>query len=320
MAVTRTIVVLSAGLAVVAWGAVATAAPPSVGVTAQARAAGRIYKLADNSTYQHGCFDPCDCPLGPELNLRGTLNLKFGGIGDIFNFYEIKDVNWLVSEDGVDFRITGTGIYAVACCDLNMQWLELDLVVGDQPVQHFYSDIVEGQSLSDIDITVSVNGIYCLDTVLGIRAAPVPRDEIIRYRLGRPSTFQEGCWDPCDCILYEPVPVRGTFDLIYLSDTPDWFTEYAVVNVRWLTMSTDCPPQRKRVRGFGTYKIGGPVALTHQLGLDLTYGDEVRAHFDSGLIDGGYTFPAIQIPISMNGMECWDRVFDLVAIPAGGGS
>ena len=319
MAVTRTIVLLVAGLAVLTWGAVAAAERPPFEPTAPAPAVGRIYRLADSSTYQHGCFDPCDCPLDPELNLRGTFNLKFGGIGDVFNFYEIEDIHWLVSEGGIDFPITGNGIYAVSCCDLNMQWLELDLVVGDLPVQHFFSDVVEGQSLSEIDITVSVNGIYCLDTVLGIRAAPVPRDQIVRYVLDSPSTFQEGCLDPCDCILYDPVPVRGTFDLVYLRDTPDWFTEYAVVNVRWRTLSTDAPPQPTWVRGFGTYKIGGPLALLHQLGLDLIYGDEVRAHFDSGLIKGGYTFPTIQIPISLNGMKCWDRVFDLVAIPKGAG-
>ncbi|MFQ5413937.1 MAG: hypothetical protein ACE5E6_05715 [Phycisphaerae bacterium] len=285
-------------------------------VGSRAAAAGRIYRLDAESTFQHGCFDPCTCPIGDELNVRGTFSVQFGGVGDVMNFYHVRDVNWLVATPDGDIRITGGGTYAVSNAGPDMQWLELDLVVGDLPVQHFFSDAVPtGDGLSHIDLTISVNGIYCLDTVIHVVATPVSPAEILRLTFSDKSTFQEGCWDPCDCPLSELMPVSGGFGLVVLSQNAV-FAEYAVVDVHWLARGSNNALLFVPVTGVGTYTVGGEVASVHRLSVDLVVAGDAPTHFDSGLVAGGGAFPTIDILISINGMVCWDRVFDLLAVPS----
>ena len=87
--------------------------------------------------------------------------------------------------------------------------------------------------------------------------------------------------------------------------------EFAVVNVDWLVGDPSGTP----VRGPGTYRVGGEVAVRQQLSLSLRVGDGEPAHFDSGLVEGGGEFPRIDILISVNGQYCFDRVIDLHALP-----
>ena len=276
-----------------------------------------IYRLDKGSTYQYGCFAPCECPLLEEVSVRGTFVLTPAGSDPLFSHYKVTDVNWTVSLGDPQLRITGSGIYKIGGEVALQQQLELDLKVGNEETQHFDSGLVTGPApFPVINVTISIHGQYCFDTVIRVNASPVPATEIRPYRLLSESTFQRGCFGPCLCPLFEKEPIRGTFALVPLQRNP-LFTEFAVVDVNWLVMtSTDASRTEIPVRGYGTYRFGGEVAAEQQLSLDLTVGDEPLTHFDSGLVPGGQGFPRIDVLISINGVYCYDTLIDVHAAPA----
>jgi hypothetical protein len=71
----------------------------------------------------------------------------------------------------------------------------------------------------------------------------------------------------------------------------------------------------RRVVGRGTYQLGGEVAVTQRLELDLRLTGEPPAHFDSGLVPAGAQFPEIEATVSRNGMTCFDEVLAIDAVP-----
>ena len=275
-----------------------------------------IYRLDKGSTYQYGCFAPCECPLLEEVPARGTFVLTPAGVDPLFTNYRVSDVNWMVTLQDREIRITGSGTYKIGGEFALQQRLELDLKVGDEEVQHFDSGLVTGPApFPTISVTVSIHGQYCFDTVIRVNASPVPADQIRPYRLLSESTFQRGCFGPCLCALGEKQPIRGTFALVPLQQNP-LFTELAVINVNWLvTRTTDASTTGTPVRGFGIYRFGGEVAVQQRLLLDLTVGDEPRTRFDSGLITGGQQFPRIDALVSINGGVCLDTLIDVHAQP-----
>ena len=136
-------------------------------------------------------------------------------------------------------------------------------------------------------------------------ALPVP------YDLTEKSTYQTGCFPPCKCPITPELPVRGAFRLTPKGADP-LFTHYAVTDVRWEVMLSTGPLP---IVGSGTYKVGGEVAFTQQLVLDLRVGANPAQRFDSGLVPGGGTFPEIHVPISIHGMQCEDTAIRVHARP-----
>src|SRR5881296_1276650 len=138
----------------------------------------------------------------------------------------------------------------------------------------------------------------CFDTAIDIRSQPVPASDITPYKLGR-STYDEGCFPPCECLLRE-WPISGTFHLLPLTNAMTPIRrEFAVVDVKWMTIS----PTTARGRtfsGFGWYQIVEVGTMSS---------------FDSGVVSGGTGFPRIDIRLAVNGFYCFDRVFLLHAKP-----
>ncbi len=135
-----------------------------------------------------------------------------------------------------------------------------------------------------------------------------------RYHLVEPSSFSQGCVPPCDCPVVAR-PIHGTFRLVPMAPGP-LFTEFAVVKVRWrVPRSAQLAAQKRiRVRGAGTYEVGGEFAVEQQLALDLTIAGEGPVHLDSGLVLGGGEFPArIDVPILTSG-SCIGTIIDVHAV------
>jgi len=275
-----------------------------------------IYRLDKGATFQRGCFDPCLCPISLEAPVRGTFQLTSVGFDGRFQVFEFSDINWTVSMGDPELRITGSGKYRIGGEFALQQELSLDLQVGEDPPQHFESGLVDvGTKLPSLSVMVSVNKMYCFDTVISIEASPVPRSEIHPYQLLRDSSFQRGCFGLCDCLLLEPQPVVGTFALVELQENP-LFTEFAVVNVRWKTASTlDSTTRAVPIRGFGMYRYGGEVALVERLSLDLEVDGEPLTHYDSGLVPVGAAFPRIDTDISIDNLVCYDTLIHVDAVP-----
>lgn len=134
----------------------------------------------------------------------------------------------------------------------------------------------------------------------------------VTYQLDPESGYTEGCYPPCHCPLFFADDLTGSFDLTFIDSTPDHFDHYAASAVDW---SLNFGGQIVHVTGSGLYDIGGEVALTHRLQLDLSMDGGALEHFDSDLVPIPSSFPRIDITVSMNGMVCFDKVFDVHAGP-----
>ena len=281
--------------------------------------AGAVFRMGPDGSFQEGCFPPCLCPIMQQQPVSGTMKLVYAGQIEGLWVYSVQDVNWRV--DGVDppRRITGSGVYRIGSphpITVMEQRMELELQVDNEPAQKFDSDWVPHNNQNGIDISVSINGMYCWDRVIVIDGRRVPDSQIQRYSLDHGSTFQQGCFDPCDCLLEERRPMIGNFGLVPLSDN-GLFQDFAVIDVAWLAlhpfMDAGTP-----INGHGFYRVGGEVAVQQQMALELVVGDGPRTHFDSGWGAGGGGFPVVDVTMSMNNMVCYDRVLHVLAKPLDG--
>jgi hypothetical protein len=246
---------------------------------------------------------------------RGTFILTPDGFeGDIARF-KVSDVNWTVALGEPELRATGSGLLWVGGETGAEQRLQLDLKVGEAAVERFDSGWVKGAVFPAIQVTISIHGIYCYDTVFTVLASPVPPEEIHVYRMLRESTYQRGCFGLCDCLLEEPRGVRGTFLLVPLES--NWlFDEYAVVNVRWKVEPLEGTSiEALPIRRFGTYWVGGEFAVEQRLRLDLEVGSDPLASYDSGRVVGGASFPRIDVRVANGDPLCYQTVIDVHARP-----
>lgn len=132
----------------------------------------------------------------------------------------------------------------------------------------------------------------------------------VLYRLDPASSYEEGCQPPCLCPIQFTEDFFGTFTLAFSTADPAGYVHYTIDDVNWIVGPTSA---EHRVTGSGEYKVGGQFAIRHQLVLDLSTDGGAPVHFDSGLVLGGGSFPAIDISIAQNNFYCYDRVFNVVA-------
>ena len=284
-----------------------------------APASPRIFRLGESSTFQEGCFPPCLCPILASVNVRGTLKLTPVGFDGSFQLFAVEEVNWTVQLGDPERRITGSGTYRIELSESSVQplhRLQLDLTVDDEETEHFDSGLVAATDDRNIAITISINDMFCWDRVIVVNAAPVPPHKVRPYRLVRDSTYQHGCWDPCDCPIEQERALIGSFDLVELEANP-FFSEFAVVNFRCRVQGS-IDADVIQIAGFGTYLVHAEFAVQNRMGLDLIVDGSPLTHFDSGLVVGGSDFPRIDVTVSINGMYCLDTVLHLKAVPHGG--
>lgn len=143
---------------------------PSIAQTTDP-AASSIYRLEATSTYQHGCFAPCMCPIMETAGVRGTFRLRRTGSDGLYDYFAVTDVKWKVPVS-TTIWVMGTGTYKVGRSS-GQQQLSLDLKVDDRPVEHYDSGLVPGGHFPKIDIGISVHGRYCLDTAFDVHARPL---------------------------------------------------------------------------------------------------------------------------------------------------
>ena len=136
-------------------------------------------------------------------------------------------------------------------------------------------------------------------------------DSSVVYTLAGTSAYEVGCFGPCDCAVRSARFV-GSFHLRRTGIDP-LFTTYAVED---LTASILTPEGMVPVTGTGTYRIGGEVAVSHELQLDVVIGGDYAQAFDSGLVPGGGGFPAIDISAAAHKFACFDTVLQIAAKPA----
>ncbi len=283
-----------------------------------------VFRMGPDATFQEGCFPPCLCPILNEQPVIGTFQLVSPALSTSgIHTYAVQEVNLLVpGYHGL--RITGAGRYSVGSPNpitVLEQRMELDLQVGDHPVEHFDSGWVPFQNYPNIHVTVSIHGMFCFDRVIVFSASRVSPAEITPYTLVPGATYQQGCCftSPCDCLCSEPRPMVGEFGLIPLFDN-SLFRYLALVNARWQVVSPDAT-NAVALRGAGLYSVGGEFAAMHRLMLAMFLNNTGPTRFDSGLVVGGGLFPTIDILVSTQAMDpnaCVDTYLHVVAKPAVG--
>src|SRR5215470_7273324 len=51
-----------------------------------------IYRLNPDTTFEQGCFAPCECPVMIAAKVSGTFVLAPAGFDGLFNIYAVDDV------------------------------------------------------------------------------------------------------------------------------------------------------------------------------------------------------------------------------------
>lgn len=273
------------------------------------------YRLTNDAMLQRGCFGDCRCPVQLGTNFLGSLRLTSLPPGDpASRRFAVDQLVWSVGLSGAEQFITGSGTYEVRIAD-GLQRLDLELQVGDEPLEQFTSGWVTGGGKGDfppINIAVSINDLQCFDTLIEIAADPIDEAAPQAYDLTAESFYTIGCLPPCRC----PIAISelsGDFALIPLRFTP-LRIDMAMLNMDWRRSAGPLPPFQE-VTGAGIYTVRfGPLGIEfHQLRALIT-SDGVTERFDSGLVDrpAGDEF---RIDIARNEFQCFDEVYEIVAEP-----
>lgn len=277
-----------------------------------------LYRLNADAQYLEGCSDPCACPISTSA-IAGTFLLGPEMIGDAFNFREVTEVNWIVTRGNEQFTVTGSGGYYVSNWgEPRFHSLDLNLSIDGGPITYFFSDLHE-MTTNDgsIDLSVSMNGMYCLDIVIEVDASPVT-NQFTNYSVSDQSTYQHGCWDPCDCPLEAPRTLRGSFGLAALS-VSNLARDFAVTQVRLIAMPDNNMHPPVILTGYGRYTVTTVQGMTTQRMTLTLFEDDSNTgamYYDSGEVPVNAALPRISITLDMNGKVCLDTVLDIRAIPA----
>jgi hypothetical protein len=143
-----------------------------------------LYRLERTSTLKTGCFPPCMCPMLEPGPVVGTFRLALITVGNVFDFYEVTGVRFKFQRAAGDVvEITGSGTYAVSTIT-DLQRMELTLVVGSEPPTIYRSgDVPGGAAFPKIALPISINGGFCRDTEIDLRARPARRLHVERDEL-----------------------------------------------------------------------------------------------------------------------------------------
>jgi hypothetical protein len=135
-----------------------------------------LYRLEPTSTFKKGCFAPCMCPMQESSVLKGTFVLSLVSVGNMTDFYDVTGVHLKFQRSsGEVVTVTGSGTYAVSTV-ADTQRMDLTLVVGTDPPTQFHSgDVPGGAAFPRIAIAISINGIFCLDSVVDMKSRPARR-------------------------------------------------------------------------------------------------------------------------------------------------
>ena len=281
---------------------------------AQVGPAPTLYRLDASTTFEEGCQPPCACPIAITSDVFGTFTLRYTSSDPAgFKHYAVERVNWSVEMPGSVRRVSGGGEYKVGGQFAITQQLQLGLSFDNGTTVQFDSGLVPGGSLSLIDIDIARNGFYCWDQVFRLSATPVPASAIVPYHLVN-SSYMVGCLPPCLCPIFT-YSIAGSFNLVDLGPASTvTMQHYALVDIHWQTLPSPAPPDQN-FNGFGIYRLDAGAGK-QRLICDLTDGNGLKQRFDSGDVVGGNNFPAkLEVQIALNGFNCYDKVFDLHAIP-----
>jgi len=130
----------------------------------------------------------------------------------------------------------------------------------------------------------------------------------IELTLTPDSSYVSGCFPPCLCPIGIREGLSGTLTFRETESNP----LFTLFDVEADLIAPGDPPLS--LRGSGTYRIGGEVALTEELVLELSSNGQKPEKFQSGVVAEGGEFPgALAISISIGTRECFDTILEIRA-------
>lgn len=276
-----------------------------------------IYRLNEQASYQEGCFPPCACPIQIGERFRGTFVMgpPSSSAGEIVR--EVERLLWIVELDGSEREITGSGTYRFTGGPPPQRHaLDLDLSIDGGVPQRFSSGFVPREANhGSIEIAVSLDGQQCWDTVIVVGASPVPAGAVLEYRLAEDSTYQRGCFPPCECPIELPRRLEGTLSLTPILDHGT-YEEYAAPRARFEAPPPTAGACEISLTGYGMYTLiqgfAGPI---HALDLRLRSNGGELERFDNSLLNTEPTFPdEFAVEIDTNDQTCYDTVLSIHAV------
>lgn len=286
--------------------------------SAAAQPADTIYRLNEFAGFEVDCMPPCPCSEFFSGAVVGAFALGPAMPGNVVDFHEVRQIDWTVgAAGGVLHRVTGSGNYRITNFGAPFTHaLELSLSIDGGPPQFFSGDFSDADAIgSPIDLTVTAQT-ECHNLSIRVSAEVSPPSAIVPYRLLRGSTYQQGCFDPCDCILETPQPLRGGFTLVELSDNGT-VAEFSLLDVSVRrTAIRGAQLSELAMRGTGRYTlIQGFAGPAHELRLTIHPPFGAPDHFDNELVNTMSNFPRIDAVIDLNDMVCFDKVLAIRALP-----
>jgi len=149
--------------------------------------------------------------------------------------------------------------------------------------------------------------------------APRGCGEGVYYRLEPGSQLAEGCFGMCLCPVFLRGDLKGFFRLRELPTAgPSASVWYAVEHVVFKVVGVGSPRAEEIATGSGLYKLGTGPDPEHRMELDLVFGDGEPVHFDSGLVPVGDASPPLEIQIDLSrfGLQCYDELLQIRAVPS----
>lgn len=138
-----------------------------------------LYRLRPHSGYERGCFPPCMCPDSITEPVQGSFLLTRTGFDGLFYTYDVTGVHWTFTNTGTATIVKGRGTYRVGGNGVPQQELSLYIQMDGGAVEHFDSGLVTNSvPFPNIQVSISTNGEYCLDTVFKVGAAPAPMPQL----------------------------------------------------------------------------------------------------------------------------------------------
>lgn len=135
------------------------------------------YQLVDPSSLQQGCFPPCLCPIQIAQAMKGKMVLvELEDLGTITR-HAVVNVDWTAGSDFFPpVAVRGVGIYTrISGIAGWVQRMQMGLSLDGGPVELYDTDdTTGGASFPAIDVSISKNGLFCLDTKIDIHGIPSP--------------------------------------------------------------------------------------------------------------------------------------------------
>ncbi len=272
-----------------------------------------LLALGDESAYQEGCLEPCDCVLYEPQEAVGSLMLAPKSDFGTFKTWSVLQVNIHTEAPDGPLDIVGEGVYSILAEFAVLQRLELTLSLnGGDPIP-FDSGWVPAASedpLSGFDIALAMNNFKCYDKVLSIHAKPVDPAALIQFRFVKGGSYAEGCFGLCLCPVFFGGEPTGAFALLPLKSKNS--TIYNVIGfTTTVKYSNESPGILTRFRGFGSLM---PKEDAWHMTMYLTEpgGPQVAFHSTPDVIATD-DLNELNVTLSMNDLECYDIVIGIVA-------